>query len=348
MKKLINKYKKYFFRYRKGFYELPYFANSPATINAGYADAPFIKNDKANKRFIVNNIFIKATTTYYEIEEGLWIYYLDILHKKNIRFVPVYDDSITDNYYLFSFSEVRDNFKINIKKERRECYAEKTFWTIFKPLSNPDYLNNKNSNGYCITLYFSEAWLKKNILSNPKWSNSNVAVFFASSKKLISWNETQGLSPQASFNFSEMLLKNKNEFSLDELKTYANNLVQQFFNSLEHASDCNYFELDRTDRDKLFLIEKYLLENLDGDFMGIDFLADKAGVSATKLKADFKTHYGLSIFQYFRQKQMQLAEQLIKSQSHSISEIALKLGYENASKFAIAFKECQGVSPSEV
>lgn len=348
MKRFINKYKKYFFLYRKGFYELPYFANSPETINMGYADAPFIKNDKINKRFIVNNLFVKATTTFYEIEEGLWIYYLDILHKRNIRFVPVYDENIKDNYYLFSFSEVRDNFKINIKKQRKECYVEKTFWTVFKPLSNPEYLNNKNSNGHCITLYFSETWLNKNILSNPKWANSKVLDFFLSSKKLISWNEENGLSLQENFNFSDMLLKSKNEFNEKDLKTYADNLVQLFFNTLENASNCNYFELTGTDRDKLFLIEKYLLENLSGDFVGIDFLAVKFGVSTTKLKADFKTQYGLSIFQYFRQKQMQLAKQLIETKSYSIGEIALKLGYENASKFSQAFKECHGVFPSEV
>lgn len=334
----IKKYKKYFFRYRKGFYELPYFANSPQTVNEGYKSAPFIKHDKDNSRFLVNNIFLRANTTFYNIEEGLWIYFLDIEHKKNIKFTPIFDDTINDNYYLFSLSEVRSNFKIKVLSERKNCYVDKIFWTLFKPLSNPVYLNNKNSSGQCITLYFNEAWLQKNILSHPDWLNSKVANFFNSSNELVSWPELSGIEPEKNFAFKEMLIKSKSEFSAKQLKTYTNDLIQQFFTALNNSENCYFYNLSNDDRDLIFKVEKYLLDNLSSDFEGIESLAKRFYISPTKLKASFKILYGTSIYQYFREKQMQLAVQLIKTEKFTIKDIALKLGYENASKFSMCLK----------
>ena len=346
LKGWFKKYKKFFFRYRSGFYELPYFANSPYAINAGYMDAPFIKHDKVNNRFVANNPFLKAQTTFYKIEEGFWIYFTVVEYKRNIKFIPYYDKDIKDSYYMFSFNEMRDNFKLKIRSERKEWHVDKSFWTLYKPLSNPDYFGIKKSQMRSITIFFNHEWLSKNIVSNPEWKNTKALEFLNSEKKLVSWPEVQGISLEKNFQHDAMLNQDKKDFK--QAEQYSKNLTRIFFTALSNADNCNYFELSDVDRNKVFAIEKYLISKLTDDFEGIDSLAKQFGISPTKLKSDFKTQYGTSIFQFFREKQMQLAEQLIQSKQYTIKEVAQHLGYENASKFSAAFKECRGVLPSDV
>ncbi|MBK7668472.1 MAG: helix-turn-helix transcriptional regulator [Sphingobacteriaceae bacterium] len=197
-------------------------------------------------------------------------------------------------------------------------------------------------------MYFNEVWLQKNIFMNPEWSNSRAAEFLKSSHKLVSWPEVSGSEPEKTFGFNEMLTKRKSDFTANQLKTYSHNLINHFFLALNNAESCYYYDLNNDDRDLIFKIEKYLLENLTSDFAGIDALSKRFYISPTKLKANFKIMYGTSLYQYFREKQMQLAIQLIKTGKFNIKEVALKLGYENASKFSHVFKECVGKLPSEI
>lgn len=58
--------------------------------------------------------------------------------------------------------------------------------------------------------------------------------------------------------------------------------------------------------------------------------------------------YGKPVFQYFQEKQMHLAKELIHENQMLIKEISYKFGYENTSKFSAAFKKHHGILPSEV
>jgi AraC-like DNA-binding protein len=69
-------------------------------------------------------------------------------------------------------------------------------------------------------------------------------------------------------------------------------------------------------------------------------------VSATQLKVTFKSVSGSSIYAYQRkQKMLAAADDLCKTDD-SVLKIAGKYGYENGSKFAKAFRDTFGMSPS--
>lgn len=72
-----------------------------------------------------------------------------------------------------------------------------------------------------------------------------------------------------------------------------------------------------------------------------------SGVSKSKLKADFFKEYGMSYYSYFRKERMKLAAQLLLETEQKIIDIAEAVGYENGSKFAKAFRDVTGFSPSE-
>ena len=76
-------------------------------------------------------------------------------------------------------------------------------------------------------------------------------------------------------------------------------------------------------------------------------LAQEMHVSQTQIKVCFNRVYGMPVFSYARKARMEAAADQLKETQDSILEIAGKYGYENGSKFAMAFRSVMGVSPSQ-
>jgi AraC-like DNA-binding protein len=91
-----------------------------------------------------------------------------------------------------------------------------------------------------------------------------------------------------------------------------------------------------------------LMNNLTEGFPGIELIARQVNMSESKLKTIFKGVYGQSMFQYFKEKQMILALQLLKNPEAQIKNIAASLSYESPGKFTVAFKKYHQILPSEV
>ena len=75
-------------------------------------------------------------------------------------------------------------------------------------------------------------------------------------------------------------------------------------------------------------------------------LSRQFGIAQTSMKLCFKAVYGSSIYQYMKSYRMQTARVLLQDTSHSVTEIAAALGYDNPSKFSEAFKKEYGTSPT--
>ena len=66
-----------------------------------------------------------------------------------------------------------------------------------------------------------------------------------------------------------------------------------------------------------------------------------------KTKNVFKKVYGMSVYSYQKTLRLQKAHKLLRVTDKSVAEIAMEIGYINPGKFAAAFKEQYGLSPSE-
>ena len=93
-------------------------------------------------------------------------------------------------------------------------------------------------------------------------------------------------------------------------------------------------------------VGSYLTQHMDSK-IPIDTLAKKFQTSPTALKTSFKGVYGISVYAYIRAQKMQSAARDLCRTDASVLEIAGRYGYDNASKFAKAFKDTMGVSPSD-
>ncbi|WP_032123086.1 helix-turn-helix transcriptional regulator [Clostridium amazonitimonense] len=93
-------------------------------------------------------------------------------------------------------------------------------------------------------------------------------------------------------------------------------------------------------------IMMHITDNVDKNIT-LEELSNQFQISLTSMKNCFKGVYGASIHTYMRSYRMQMAALMLRETNESITAIAGKVGYQNSSKFASAFKKVMNVSPSE-
>ena len=79
----------------------------------------------------------------------------------------------------------------------------------------------------------------------------------------------------------------------------------------------------------------------------IEQLSERFHVSGTLIKTSFKAVYGMSIYAYTKQQKMHAAAELLRAGDITVLEVAGRFGYDNASKFAGAFRSVMGMTPNE-
>lgn len=104
------------------------------------------------------------------------------------------------------------------------------------------------------------------------------------------------------------------------------------------------YELGVHDQEKIHMAASIIRDNLERPCSIID-LARQVGVNQTKLKSGFKSMYGNTVFGYLQDIRMDHAKRYLLDTELSVQEIAMMLGYQNASNFSIAFKKIHGYSP---
>ena len=76
-------------------------------------------------------------------------------------------------------------------------------------------------------------------------------------------------------------------------------------------------------------------------------LSQQFNVSEAQIKSSFARVYGMSPAAYARSQRMHGAAALLRETDRTVLDIACQFGYDNASKFARAFRDVIGVSPRE-
>lgn len=95
--------------------------------------------------------------------------------------------------------------------------------------------------------------------------------------------------------------------------------------------------------DVIDYIEENLTETLD-----ITAMAKKANMSVYEFRRIFSFAAGIPISEYIRKRRLSAAAFELLEKTGSVTDIALKYGYDSTSSFSRAFKEFQGFSPNEI
>lgn len=89
---------------------------------------------------------------------------------------------------------------------------------------------------------------------------------------------------------------------------------------------------------------KYMRSNF-GYRLTLEFLAAHVHLSREYLSRYFKKYTGKTISEFLLEIRISRAKELLRSSSHSVSDIAAYCGYPSVSNFQKAFKKATGVSP---
>lgn len=102
----------------------------------------------------------------------------------------------------------------------------------------------------------------------------------------------------------------------------------------------------RSDLAKIKQLRNYAINNLNKR-IPFDVLINKFNLSSTLAKNTFKEVYGMPYYTYMKNYRIHKALHYLQDESLSIGEIAILLGYENASKFSSAFKSIVKINPNQ-
>lgn len=90
---------------------------------------------------------------------------------------------------------------------------------------------------------------------------------------------------------------------------------------------------------------EYIDDNLNKKLL-ISDICCAVGTNMSTLNFKFRREFDMSIGQFIMNERMKIAKHLLISTTYNISEIALRVGFDNVYYFSNAFKKFNGVSPS--
>lgn len=130
------------------------------------------------------------------------------------------------------------------------------------------------------------------------------------------------------------------------LRIKVQELLYLLFRRLSARENCNYRYLNSADAEKLMVVRNEMLNDLSTPPV-LNELAQRAGMSETKLKQLFKQTFGDTIYNYFQKTRMAEAAFLLKQAKLSVSEAGYELGFSNLSHFSRLFQRHYGITPKK-
>lgn len=340
---------KYLFFYRDGFFELPYFSDSPRAMINSLKNTPESTHKLSEQAITSNNLFCEGVVRYREIEEGLWLLATNIDIKENIVAKALYQETGANNHYVLSFSVFEYVFSSNTDFTDKPI-VKSTCWTFYKPKTQVSTYFYKGTTGRFCNFIFTKQWVENNAGFQKLPKENGIQQFMKSGIGFMNWLDVVPNSHEIFKEIWKILeIDQQQPFEIINLKEQTVNLISNFFTAVFNEKRLQkYVPLNNKDYPNIAKAEKTILQNLASPFIGIEKIANEVNLSPTKLKSNFKSVFGLSLLQYHKEKNMLLAMQLMQNSSMQIKNIATAIGYDSSSKFTVSFKKRFGILPSEI
>lgn len=117
-----------------------------------------------------------------------------------------------------------------------------------------------------------------------------------------------------------------------------------FLSVIENIPVSNQTFFSKSQVETVKSIQLEITQTLKGRIT-IEELSDRYQIAPTTLKKCFKGVYGKSIYQYLKDFRISEAKRQLMMTDDTILAIANRVGYENCSKFAVAFQKKTGMLP---
>ena len=98
---------------------------------------------------------------------------------------------------------------------------------------------------------------------------------------------------------------------------------------------------------RLIRVKQYIDENITSPSLRVSDLAELHKTSEAYFRREFKKYYGESPVEYIKRKRIEIACNLLNTELYSITDIALRAGFDSASYFSYEFKRYMGYPPNK-
>lgn len=109
---------------------------------------------------------------------------------------------------------------------------------------------------------------------------------------------------------------------------------------------CALFQSDTEDPNLAVTIEKYIQHNYKDPSLCLNKISDEFQISESYFSHMFKEKMGVNFSVYLESIRMDEAARLVRTTDINLSELYIKVGYNNPASFRRAFKKIYGVTPS--
>jgi YesN/AraC family two-component response regulator len=144
------------------------------------------------------------------------------------------------------------------------------------------------------------------------------------------------------YNVTDYLLK---PINLDEIKVALANIEKKLLAAKIHP-DSDLIQFQKKSEDIVNLVKEYVQNNYSAQ-INLSALADSFGFSLSWLTKLFIKYANITPSKYIKEYRMNIAKQLLRDSSLTISNISQQTGFLDQFHFSKAFKQVTGVSPSE-
>lgn len=114
----------------------------------------------------------------------------------------------------------------------------------------------------------------------------------------------------------------------------------------DHRGSQRLVNLGRKQRERVHRAREILDERIVSP-PSMRELSRQVGINATTLRVEFQQAYGTAVFGYVRERRMQIARVLLRTQEMPVSAIGYRVGFNNPAAFATAYRRRFGYPPSQ-
>jgi len=277
-----------------------------------------------------------------DLEEGLCFYLWNFTVEQGCTFLKEYSAVGDDKIYVVHYHpapeyihiEYRSSEKTNPSFQRRS-----TLFLLTCPGSTSSTYSQR-AQLHRVMIVFNEKWLQGQ-LRDVKNGASPVDYIM----------ELLDTAPERAMSKGEIALVQMlfdifkgRAYSL-EVKAHVYHLISFLYRrvtvSAQRKAASGY-------RPLMVKVERRIMSSLSGNMPPLEELAQESLTSVSTLKRQFKETFGVSIYDYYLTKKMELAEQLLQRANLPVGAVAFQLGYESSSHFTSIFKRFYGHPPGKV
>lgn len=279
------------------------------------------------------------------LDKGLYVRIWDCTFNHKIRLSRLADRAPTTEfltlvYYLTPEAVTFEN------RNDKDIRVNKLWNTVF--LSNNAEFNLDIHGGVpikCFSICFTPEWIQSRVVSNgnikefiDKILKAPSSAFFFESYNALEEKMIHDIYASLDArHFGSLFIKSRVWTIINEFITKA----------AERRSLLAPVHVDVYE-ERIRLVESRLIQCLDTSLPSTKKLAREFALSESTLKRSFKRKYGMSVSNYYLDKKMIYARQLIHEKNKTVTETAYILGYEKVSHFIAMFKKHIGCLPGSL